>query len=126
MFWGEVFVGITLLTLFTYKNKACLVAVVGLIMWTGLEKVIYQYGVIETDGTQLITFIFFVYSVLAWYFFKGWLFVVLMLSALLTMLWTTSSVTDPYTFKAGKNILYGADLVSVWLNYYSSRRLALG
>lgn len=120
MLWGELFVLLTLLSLFTYTDKSCLIAVVGLIMWTALEKVIYQFGVVEANGTLLITLIFTIYMVIAWYFFGGWLFIGLFVIAILTMLWTTSDVTDPYTFKAGKNILYGSGLVLLWLSYFWS------
>lgn len=90
-------------------------------MWTGLEKLIYQYGIIETDGTLWITAVFGFYVIIADYYFKKPLiFMPLGGVALGTLLWTTVGEAEPYEFKKVKNILYAVGLVAICLNHWLS------
>jgi len=120
MYWGYFYLACTFLTLWYVRNDPpCLVGAVGLLMWTGLEKLIYQYGIIETDGTLWITAVFWAYVIIADIFFKKPLiFMPLGGVALGTLLWTTVGEAEPYEFKKVKNMLYAVGLVAICLNHW--------
>ncbi len=115
----------TLLLIWWVRNdRVCLLGVAGLLMWTALEKVIYQYGVIETNGTLAITFLFIGYNLIALYYFRHHLFFGLTVIGALTIAWTLWYSGDAYTFKATKNALYIAGLLWVTCIYIWPRRLS--
>lgn len=120
---GALYLGVTLATLIgTRKQKVCLLGSVALLMWTGLEKGIYQFGVVEVEDTQLITSVFVLYVIIAGYYFKHWLFLALAGVGLGALLWTTKGGLNAYDFKAGKNALFLLGLVLVWVSYMFYRR----
>ena len=123
MYWGELFLGFTLATLLgVYRLIPARVAVVGLLMWTALEKIIYQFDVVELAGTLLITGIFLLYNLVALVVFRRLVFIYMLAGGCVAIAWTlVCAECSAYLFKAGKNVDYAACLVSVWVSYFSSR-----
>ena len=116
MWWGAFWLACTILVFtLTWKSKAHRLATVCLFMWTVLEKVIYQYGVVESE-TSYITLAFILACAVVYRQHPG-LFAFLIFSGILTIVWTLYGVVDPYLFKEVKNGIYGLDLLVVWLSY---------
>lgn len=111
----------TLLTLWaTRKERICLVAMVGLLMWMALANMVYQFNVTEVAGTYVTTSIFILYGVLAGHFFRHWLFMVMVMFGMATLLWTMQEAV-PYVFKDVKNKIYIASVLSVWIAFLQYR-----
>lgn len=99
-----------------------MVGAVGLFMWTVMERVIYERGAVESEGTLVITYLFIGHLTLAYLSLRHWLYPVLMMLAGATIIWTWIGVDDAYTFKAGKNLLFDTGLLCVWIARWSGSR----
>ncbi len=87
-------------------------------MWTALEKIIYQFGIIEVSGSIAISIIFFSYSFVASAYIKSRLFTILCVLSLSAIAWTVLyEGQDAYLFKAVKNGLFLVGIGAVWMSY---------
>ncbi len=121
MYWGEFYFALTLLLIYSVRsNSNCLIAAVGLLMWTVLEKVIYKFGVVES-GTISITILFVIYNLIALICLKRHLFGVLCLIGVATISWTLIA-ENALLFKEVKNGIYFGGLSLVWLSYFLDLR----
>ena len=124
MYWGIFWQALTLATFpFVLKNKPAGIALFGLALWSLLEKVIYEKGAVESEGTFYITIAYCIYCVLSYLVVRSYLILWCLLIGYLTLLWAMFyGGSDAYLFKAIKNGLYGLALGAIWLSLWSTSR----
>ncbi len=112
------YLALTLALLYAVRgSKPHLIGAVGLLMWMALEKVIYQYGVVESSGTTSITAIYLVYMVVAAWYLRELFIWGLAALGVVAIAWSGVGVSDAYLFKSVKNGIYLTGLLATWMNY---------